>query len=123
MKPDTNVKHFWAFPVWNYDASRVQVMELTQKSIMGSIKSYVENKKWGDPTGYDLVVTRTGEGLETEYTTIAEPHSPAPKADISKVNAKALFGGGDPFSEHSWGEMETGIEYPDEKIDPESIPF
>lgn len=109
-------KHFWAFPVWNYDASKVQIMELTQKSIQGAIQAYVENKKWGDPTGYDLVVTRVGDGLETEYTTIAEPHSEAPKADASKIDLQALFKGEDPFAEKDW--KDTG-----EKIKPEDIPF
>lgn len=91
-------KHFWAFVVYNYEAKKPQIMELTQKSIMGAIEAYVENKKWGDPKQYDLVVTRTGDGMETEYTTIAEPHSEAPKADISKINLAALLKGEDPFA-------------------------
>lgn len=93
------VRHFWAFVVWNYDAKKVQIMELTQKTIMGPIKEYFENKKWGDPTKYDLVVSRTGKDLnDTEYTVIAEPHSPAPEIDISHINLQALFKGEDPFN-------------------------
>lgn len=116
MDLESQVKHFWAFAVWNYEVNKAQVMEITQKSIMGSIQAYVENKKWGDPMGYDLVVTRVGDGLETEYTTIAEPHSEAPKADISKINLQALFKGEDPFSEKDWKDV-------GEEINPKDIPF
>lgn len=103
-------KHFWAFIVYNYDANKAQIMELTQKSIMGAIQAYNENPKWGDPTKYDLVVDRKGEGLETEYTTIAEPHSPAPVVDISKINLNALYEGADPWI--SEGNYEQ-IKYPE----------
>jgi len=61
----TRIKHFWAFVVWNYEQKRVQVLELTQKTLMGGIKALVDNEKWGDPKGYDLTITRIGEGLET----------------------------------------------------------
>lgn len=99
MKEGSQVRHFWAFIVWNYDAEKAQIMELTQKTIMGPIQDYVENKKWGDPTKYDLVVSRKGKDLnDTEYTVIAEPHSAAPEADISHINLEALFTGADPFA-------------------------
>ncbi len=91
-------KHFWAFVVYNYELSRPQILEITQRTIQDALESYVENKKWGDPTGYDIVVKATGDGLEREYTTIAEPHSPAPEVDISNINLDALFFSEDPFT-------------------------
>lgn len=91
-------KHFWAFLVWNYGAKKIQVLELTQKSIMNAVKSYVSNPKWGSPMGYDIVATREGEGLETEYTVIAEPHSEAPLLNVPDVDLTALFSGADPFA-------------------------
>ena len=90
-------KHFWAFLVWNYENERVEILEITQATIMSSLESYILNKKWGDPKGYDMVVTATGDGLEREYTTIAEPHSPAPEADIEGIELQELFRGEDPF--------------------------
>jgi len=119
MREGERVKHFWAFPVWNYEVEKVQILQLTQKSIQGAIQAYVDNKKWGDPTKYDLVITRVGDGLETEYTTIAEPHSEAPKADISGINLNALFKGEDPFT----SKTDAGVQYPTEDIKPEDIPF
>jgi hypothetical protein len=91
-------KHFWAFTVYDYESKKVKILELTQKTIMGSIKTYVSNPKWGNPTGYDFEVTRTGDGMETEYTTIAEPHSDTPVTNIPEIHLEELFVGGDPFS-------------------------
>lgn len=103
-------KHFWAFVVWNYELKKPQIMEITQKTIKDAIEAYIENPKWGDPAKYDLVVKAIGDGLEREYTTIAEPHSEAPKADISKINLEALFFGEDPFTS-------------EKKIKPDEITF
>lgn len=102
IKEDGEVKHFWAFAVWNYADERVQILELTQKGIMGYMQSLVSNKKWGNPNGYDLVVTKTGAGLKTEYDTMAEPHSPledkiAEAWSKCKIDLSELYRGGDPF--------------------------
>lgn len=98
-----NINHFWAFIVWNYEAKRVQILELTQKGLMNYIQSLVNDEVWGNPKGYDLVVTRKGSGMDTEYTAVANPHSPV-EASISdqfgkmKIDLNALFSGADPFS-------------------------
>lgn len=91
-------KHFWAFIVWNHDSKKVQIMEITQKTIQDAIEAYVENKKWGDPTKYDIVVKAEGDGLERTYTTIAEPHTPAPETDTGHINLEALYFSEDPFT-------------------------
>lgn len=92
----TAIKHFWIFAVWNVEAGKVQVLELTQKSIMNSMKAYIENSKWGDPKGYDFTVTKSGSGLETKYVVMANPHSPAPDVKFD-INLEAIFEGGDLF--------------------------
>lgn len=103
IKKDGKVKAFWAFVVWNYQLERIQILELTQKGIMASILALKNNPKWGMPTRYDIAITRTGEGLETEYTTQGEP----PIADVDpkiieqykamSINLNALYDGKDPF--------------------------
>lgn len=104
MKQGGKVKPFWAFVVWNYQAKAVQILELTQKSIMTAIKSLVENPKWGSPFNYDIAITKTGEGMDTEYTTQGEPPIAEPSTEISiayslkKINLEKLFTGEDPFS-------------------------
>ena len=99
------IKHFWAMPVWNFADSRVQILEIVQTSIMEKLKALDDNEDWGDMTGYNIVITRTGENLLTEYEVM-----PSPKSDLD-VNAKdawvkvqndgfdlkQLYTNGDPF--------------------------
>lgn len=97
------IKHFWAFAVYNYKAKSIQILEITQKTIQASIMNLVKNKKWGNPKLYDITITRTGDGFETEYSVVPEPHSDIPEEafklyDAKKVNLDALYTGDDPFS-------------------------
>lgn len=99
----SKINHFWMFPVWNYDAGKVQIMEITQKSIQEAITALVKNKKWGDPFGYDITVTREGSGLETEYQIMPNPHSELDAAISAQylalnLNLAAVFNDGDPFT-------------------------
>lgn len=104
IKKDGKVKPFWAFAVYNYQTKTIQILELTQKSIMNAVKSLVENPKWGTPMNYDIAITKTGEGLETEYSTQGEPPISEPSVEINlaykqkKINLNALFDGLDPFA-------------------------
>ncbi len=95
--------HFWAFVIWNYETNTIQIMEITQKTIMRAIKALVDNKKWGAPQNYDLTITKTGEGLETEYSVMPNPKSEVQAEIVEEyknkpVNLEALFSGNDPFS-------------------------
>ena len=99
----STVKKFLAMPVWNYQTNSVQVWEVTQKSIQTALKRYDSDPDWGDLTGYDLKVTREGEGFDTEYSVTALPAKPAGKEvvagfELCPVNLEALFEGGDPFA-------------------------
>ena len=95
--------YFWAFIVWNYDAERFQIAKITQKTIRTAIQSYVDNEAWGDPKGYDLVVTRKGSTLQdTEYSVVANPHTAIPseveeKYKSTKIDLDAWMKGEDPF--------------------------
>ena len=97
-----STKPFWSFVIWNYEASAIQIMEITQKTIMRAIKALVDNTKWGDPKNYDLTITKTGEGLETEYSVMPNPQSKVQKEitdelEEKPVNLEALFENADPF--------------------------
>jgi hypothetical protein len=96
------IKHFWAFPVWNYGAKSVQILELTQKTVMQAMQALADEQDWGEPQGYDIIVTRSGSGLDTEYSTQPVPHTKlAPEIQqasiATPVYLEALFAGGDPF--------------------------
>ena len=104
LKKDGRVKAFWAFPVFNYENETIQILELTQKTLMNAIKGYVENEKWGAPFFYDLCVTKTGEGLETEYQVQAEPPIGEVADEIKQAykektpDLEKLFTGEDPWA-------------------------
>jgi len=96
-------KHFWAFVVWNYGANAFQILEITQKGIQTSIKGLWKDADWGSPLGYDIVVNRNGEGLETEYSVTPKPQKSIDPAILEKfqelsINLEALYDGADPFS-------------------------
>lgn len=104
IREDTKIKHFWAFCVWNYATEQVEILEITQSSIRDAIHDIYKLEEYGEPIGYDIVVTRRGEGLDTEYSVQAMP--PKPMAgniqaamESKKINLDALFDGGNPFAE------------------------
>jgi len=104
---DYEWKHFWAMVVWNYKAKAVQILEVTQSTIQKWIRANVKNVKWGDPKGvdgYDFVVTRTGDGLDTEYQIQSDPKEKLDAGIMQMykdmdINLGALFDGEDPFAE------------------------
>lgn len=96
-KPE-RIKHFWAFLVYDYKTNKAKIMELTQSTIMSPVSALVQNAKWGKPTGYDITITRKGEGLDTEYAVIPEPHSESPMANVPHIDLSLLYEGGDPFA-------------------------
>lgn len=101
------VKHFWAFPVFNYKTKKVEILEITQKGIMGALQNLARSEEWGDPVlSYSLTITRSGSGFDTEYNVVPNPKTELP-ADIGdaweKVKAAGfslqnLFTGADPFT-------------------------
>jgi len=102
MRADSKIKHFWAFGVIDREDGAIKILELTQVSIMKAIKVLVDSEDWGDPKGYDFNITRTGKGIETEYTCQPSPHKMLTPEEIIAVKAKpinldALYDGEDPF--------------------------
>ena len=104
MTPDQggNSKLFWALPVWNYKTEQVEVLEITQKKIQKDLAALVYSDEWGSPLGYDVIVIKEGEGLETKYNAIPTPHKSLTEEQKkafaeTPVNLDALFTGGDPF--------------------------
>jgi hypothetical protein len=101
---DDKVKHFWAMPVWNYQEEKVQILEITQKGLMKSLRALAADPDWGSPVQYDVVVTRSGQSLDTEYSLQPKPAKPLDEGIIQvykdmHINLEALYEGGDPFAE------------------------
>lgn len=99
----SKVKHFWAFIVWNYDVNAVQILQITQATIQEPMLAIVNDTAWGDPKGYDITIKKQGEGLQTQYTVVPNPHKEI-EADIiktyenGKINLEALYTGEEPFN-------------------------
>lgn len=96
-------QHFWAMPVYNYQDRKVQILEVKQTTILKALKSYIDNPKWGSPLAYDIVVSKEGQGLKTEYTVDHDPKEDVDKAIMDEfmglnINLEALFDGQDPFA-------------------------
>jgi len=110
MKPEGRINHFWSFVVWNYDTSskkpapRLQIFEVTQKTIQTPLKALIDNPKWGSPMTYDITITRKGKGMQdTEYAVMPNPHTEVDaeaKEALEKenINLEALYEGKDPFA-------------------------
>jgi hypothetical protein len=100
---DGKPKLFWMFTVWHVELEKPMVFEVTQQTIKNQILSYSSNPKWGDPSCYVLEIGRTGTGMETVYTVIAEPPVEAPAKAITDamtaaaIDVRVVFDDGSPF--------------------------
>jgi len=91
------------FTVYHVDEERAKVFQVTQRTIKDPILAYSKNPKWGDPRSYIIEIGRTGSGMETEYTVIAEPPIEPPDQKIidvmneAAIDLRVIFGDGNPF--------------------------
>jgi hypothetical protein len=101
-----DIKHFWAFPVWNYTDEKVQILEITQSTIQTAITELDQNEDWGNIFEYDITVNKTGESMETRYSILPKPKKDMPKEahmdwlEVQKngFDLNELFTSGDPFN-------------------------
>lgn len=98
------IKHFWAMVVYNYQAEKVQILEITQKGIQKTLKVLATDEDWGNPVqAYDIVVNKTGEKMETKYEVLPKPAKAMAKEileayEAMHINLSALYEGEDPFA-------------------------
>jgi hypothetical protein len=102
-------KHFWAMVVYDYVSEKAKILEITQKGVMKALTTLAKDDDWGSPVGndgYDIVVSKEGDGYDTEYTVNPKPRK---KLDAGieqfvqdhNINLNALFSGEDPFTSTS----------------------
>ncbi len=93
-----NINYFWAMVVWNYGEKKIQVLSITQKTVMSVLKEFEDSSDWGDLRGYDVEVNRAKVGDKTTYTTMGIPPKPV-SAEITEayanteIDLKKLFSG------------------------------
>ena len=104
---NSRLNHFWAMPVWNFKTKRIEILEITQKTILAAIENLARSEDWGSPLGYSLTVTKEGSTKEdTRYHVAPSPHQPLPdevKNAFAVVQEEgfdlnAIYDGGDPFN-------------------------
>jgi hypothetical protein len=104
-----SVKPFWATAVWHPRSKSIRVWSFTQSTVRNAIAALAENKKLGTLDQYDLSITKSGSGMDTEYSIVRCDREPlAPEAQTAWdelrerwVGPDALFHGGDPFADWS----------------------
>lgn len=94
---------YWALPLYNFKTKSYELWQITQKGIRDELLKLQNNTNWGDPTGtYTITIDKSGEGLKTEYSIMANPTNDAKKAELAEIMAKytapidvdaILFGG------------------------------
>jgi hypothetical protein len=100
------VKRFIAGVVYDYSSDDFKILQITQKTLMDQLFKFISDEDYGDPTGYDVKIGKTGEGKKTEYTLVAAPPKPV-KADLQArfddltCDLNRLYDGEDPFAEAS----------------------
>ncbi len=97
-------QYFWAFVVFNYQTQNIEILEVTQVTVMRGIEDYLNDTDYGDPKGYDLIVVRDDSGERVEYRVKAKPPVKTDLAVLKAyedmtINLNALFEGTDPFAE------------------------
>lgn len=88
-KPKIN--DFMAFYVFDHNEGKVKVAEFTQASIRKAIVALAENPDWGHPSGYDITITKTGDGFNSKYSITPSPKKPLPKTVQATVDAEEEF--------------------------------
>ncbi|MBW4469200.1 MAG: hypothetical protein KME45_02945 [Stenomitos rutilans HA7619-LM2] len=102
-KPES-IKYFWAMVVWDYAKEQLAIWEITQVSVQDQLEAFYDNDEWGHPNGYDITISRSGNGMDTKYTVQPSPAKPAAKDTITAykeaaINLEALLTGDNPFDD------------------------
>lgn len=110
------IKEFHAFVVWNYSLQQVQLLNITQKTIQRAIFGYNKDSDWGDLTGFDIVIRKDGDGMDTEYTVTPKPHKAMDIAISNafkaiKIDSESYFTGGHPIVRSKDEKSEFGDDF------------
>lgn len=96
-------KPFMASKCWDFSTNELKIVEFTQKDVLKGLQAFEKNPKWGAPTEYNIIVTRSGEKKSTKYSVMPEPKEPLDEmyqkiVDETFVRLEALYEGNDPFN-------------------------
>ena len=106
------IKHFWVMVVYDYGSEQPCILEITQATIQRSIHALCTDSDWGNPNDFDIKVTRSGAGLETDYQIAPVPHKPFDYGLASgweEIDLEKLFTASDPFADNGTNENHQSV--------------
>jgi hypothetical protein len=101
-----DIKFAIACPVYSFDAGAVQVLSLTQKSILKELDQISQMEDYEDLLAWDFQLSKKGSGLLTEYTLRPVPRKKGSQEHIDAAwlevksngfDLSRLLTGGNPF--------------------------
>lgn len=109
IDPNQPAKKFWTFPIWNYQTSRLELWEITQKTMMRRLTDLNTSEDFGSLINYDIRVKKivlelAGGKQKVEYTIDALFPKPLVQEIIdcvkkTPIRMSALYEGKDPFKD------------------------
>jgi hypothetical protein len=90
-----DVKFAIAVPIWNYEAGSVQVMQITQKSLLRELDAISQQEDYANLLEWDMTISKKGSGLNTEYRLRPAPRKKGTQDTISSAWKEALDAGFD----------------------------
>lgn len=100
------VKFCLALAAYNFDAAQVQILQLSQKSLIRELDSISQMPDYDEITAIDFQLGREGNGLNTEYKLTPVPRKKGADKAIAEAweetrsagfDLGRLLEGGDPF--------------------------
>ena len=84
---ETNISTKYAWLAWDVEGKHPVILQLPVTAYK-QVAAFATDPDYGDPTNYNLKMTRTGTGLDTQYNIIASPKQ-IPLAEVEGAeNAK-----------------------------------
>lgn len=100
------LQYFVAGLFWDYTAEKFGIMQVTQQAVIKRFGAMQSDSDYGDPTEYDIKITRKVQNDRTTYDVMPSPPKPAAKSiqeayENFYCDLSALYDGGDPFKDPS----------------------
>ena len=90
-----DIKFAIAVPVFNFDNGKVQVLQITQKSIQKELDSISQMEDYENLLEWDFNISKKGSGLTTEYTVRPVPRKKGSQEHIDAAWIEAKEAGFD----------------------------
>ena len=80
------IKRFLAGVVYCYESDSFKILQITQKTLMDQLFKYLKDEDYGNPSDYDIKISKKGSGKETEYVLIASPPKEFPASLMARYD-------------------------------------